>query len=217
MTEKDRELLFAGKLNEIKALKASGKKTISEADIHDMFSELELSAAHMELVYDYLKKQGISVSLTADGDAPLLTGERDELDRFLMGFLGNIEDMARIYRGQGVLHEDLVGEGNLAVYEACMGLTGPGSADEEEALGAYLARCAMLAMERSVGEHAEIKDGESKLLSRVKKVGEAASEISELLRRKISVEELLLENEEFTEEEVRNAIRLSGGSIDVSD
>lgn len=215
----DKELLFSQKLEELQRAARENNKKISETRVQEIFEELELPGAQMDMVYDYIKKKGITLISKESGsigmDIPILTGSVSDLDKYIKKFLTNIKDIARLYEGQGVLFEDLIGEGNLAVYEACAGLSSPRGADEKKAFEAYLAARVMEAMELSVNETLNQKDIEASILSRVEKVGNSATELSDLLRRKITVDELLKENPELSEEEIRTAIKLSGNSLDV--
>lgn len=218
MNTDNKELLFGKKLNELKKLALANNKRISSGDVEELFGELELSKSQLDLVYDYIKKQGYSLTEDKNPDIPLLTGDIGSLTALTEAFLPNINEFARLYQGQGVLPEDLTGEGNLAVFEAIALLEGaPANDDERSAFEAYLARAAMSAMERAVNENLSQKDVESLVLAKVKKVGEAAGELSDLLRRKVTINELLNESEDLNEDEIRAAIKLSGGTLDVEE
>lgn len=139
----------------------------------------------------------------------------DEAISVVLGqFLPKVVSLAKLYSGQGVLLEDLIGEGNLALYE---GVTQLGCIDTdaeliEEAEG-FLGKMMMDAMERLINGELSEKDTDEKVVEKVNRVADAARELSETMRRKITVEELT-RNTDLTEEEIREAIHASGNQIE---
>lgn len=140
--------------------------------------------------------------------------EPDAIGEVVNQFLPKVVSLAKLYSGQGVLLEDLIGEGNLALYEGVMQL---GCIDTdadvvEEAQG-FLGKMMMDGMERLINEELSEKDMDEKVVEKVNRVADAARELSQELRRKVSVEELA-QNTELTEEEIREAMHASADQME---
>jgi RNA polymerase primary sigma factor len=140
----------------------------------------------------------------------------DELAReiVLRHFLPQTVELARLYAGQGILIEDLIGEGNLALYEGvgqlgCLEATDKIAEEMEGFLGKYM----MDAMERLINGEAEEKNSDEKMLEKVNRVADAARELSEIMQRKVAPEEVAAESE-LTLDEVLEAMRLSADKIE---
>lgn len=141
-------------------------------------------------------------------------GDSEALQVILTQFLPQVVSLAKLYAGQGVLLEDLIGEGNLALAE---GVTQLGCLDTDadicvEAEG-FLGKLMMDAMEALINEELTQKDKGEKVVTKVNRVAEAAKELSEDLRRKISAEELCA-NTDLTLEDVAEALRMSENKIE---
>ncbi|MBO4902685.1 MAG: hypothetical protein J5518_07820 [Lachnospiraceae bacterium] len=128
-------------------------------------------------------------------------------------YLRDVTDIAKLYEGQGVLIDDLIGEGNLALLSGCANLDLCETAEEVEE---FLTRTIMDAMESLIAEDANASDVDEKIAQRVSEVYAAAKELSETLLKKVSVEELAQEME-VPVSEIEEAIRLSGNRIDYID
>lgn len=127
-----------------------------------------------------------------------------------MLYLKDVVDIAKLYEGQGVYSEDLVGEGNIALLMGARNLDLCESAEEVEE---FLTRTIMDAMEKLIAEQASEEDVDIKIAEKVNSVFEAAKEMSEALLRKVSVSELAKEME-VDEGTIFEAIRLSGNQIE---
>ena len=127
-----------------------------------------------------------------------------------MLYLKDVVDIAKLYEGQGVYSEDLVGEGNIALLMGARNLDLCESAEEVEE---FLTRTIMDAMEKLIAEQASEEDVDIKIAEKVNSVFEAAKEMSEALLRKVSVSELAKEME-VDEGTIIEAIRLSGNRIE---
>ena len=71
----------------------------------------------------------------------------------------------------------------------------------------------MDAMETFIAENVENEKADQKVADKVNKVMDAAKELSELLRRKVTVEELAAESK-MSEKTIRDAVRFSGNNIE---
>jgi RNA polymerase primary sigma factor len=124
--------------------------------------------------------------------------------------LGDIVDVAKLYTGQGVLLEDLIGEGNVAL---TMGVEMLGCLEKPEEVPGMLVKMAMDAMEALIQETEEESKIDRKIVDKVNEVSAEAKKLAESLNRKITVEELM-EETSFSEKKIREAIRISGNRIE---
>lgn len=124
--------------------------------------------------------------------------------------LGDIVDVAKLYTGQGVLLEDLIGEGNVAL---AMGVEMLGCLEKADEVPSMLVKMAMDAMEALIQETEEESKIDRKIVDKVNEVSAEAKKLAESLNRKITVEELM-EETSFSERKIREAIRISGNRIE---
>lgn len=125
-------------------------------------------------------------------------------------FLSQVVDIAKLYSGQGVLLEDLIGEGNVAL---ATGVEMLGCLEDPEEVDGMLGKMIMDAMEDYITENTEAKKADMQVVDKVNQISELAKELAESLQRKISVEELVQETG-IKEEEIREAIKYSGNKIE---
>lgn len=143
-----------------------------------------------------------------------LNGEANASLDFMNHFLLEVIPLAKLYAGQGVLLEDLIGEGNLALTEAtlqlgCIDTDGNLAQEAEGFVGKYM----MDAMELLInGELAE-KQTDEEIAEKVNRVFDVAKQLYEDVRRKVTPLEIC-ENSDLTLEAVYEAIRLSGKRIE---
>lgn len=128
-------------------------------------------------------------------------------------FLPRVVEIAKLYVGQDVLLEDLIGEGNVALTAAVSMVS---CIEKPEDAEGYIAGMVMDAMEVLVSKEADEKDVDEKILERVNQVAKAAEELYKDLRRKVTPEELS-EETDFTADEIRQACKWSGNQIDTLD
>ncbi len=138
-----------------------------------------------------------------------MNGDNSARERLTKAYLPNIVDIARLYTGQGVEIGDLIGEGNVALAFAMDGI---GSLEKPEECDEMVARAAMNAMEELIGRENEETEALQKLLDKIRRVGDKAKAMSGELGRKVSVAELA--DTGLTEEEIREAARLSDGLLE---
>ena len=124
--------------------------------------------------------------------------------------LADIIDVAKLYTGQGVLLEDLIGEGNVAL---AMGVEMLGCLEKPEEVPGMLVKMAMDAMEALIQETEEESKIDRKIVDKVNEVSAEAKKLAESLNRKITVEELM-EETSFSEKKIREVIRISGNRIE---
>lgn len=144
-----------------------------------------------------------------------IAGDQDAKAVLLQQFLPKTAELAKLYAGQGVMLEDLIGEGNMALLEAtgqmeCLDTDGDILEETEGFLGNYM----MKAMERLINEELEKKNDDEEVLKKVNQVADAARELSEELRRKVSPEEICANYEAITMDDVEAAMQISANLID---
>lgn len=125
-------------------------------------------------------------------------------------FLPKVVEIAKLYAGQGVLMEDLIGEGNVAL---AAGVSMASCIEKAEDAEGFFAGIIMDAMEVLVSNEADEKEIDDKILEQVNRVALAAEELYKELRRKVTPEELAAETD-LTVGEIEEAFRLSGDQID---
>ena len=138
-----------------------------------------------------------------------MAGERDAQQRLVEYSLRKVVDIARLYAGQEVFMEDLIGAGNEALLIAATQLAPLEKPDEVDG---YLGRRIMDAMEDLIAMNLDEKAAEKAVEERVNLVADRARELAQELGRKVSVQEVAAEYE-MDPEDVREAVRLSGNAI----
>lgn len=142
-----------------------------------------------------------------------MAGDPDAVSRLTEIFLPEVVEIAKLYAGQGVYLEDLIGEGNVAL---SLGVTMLGALEHASEAQGMLARLIMDAMEDYIAENAEEARKDRKIADKVNKVADAANALYEELRRKVTVEELMTETG-FSRKSIEDAIRVSGDKIEAVD
>lgn len=139
-----------------------------------------------------------------------MAGDLDAQGRLATIYLPDVVEVARLYSGQGVLLEDLIGEGNLAL---TMGVSMLGALERADEAQGMLGKMMMDAMEDLIQEQQTTEKADQKMAERINRVLEAARSLSEDLHRKVTVEELAQETK-LSEKAIRDAVRLSGHQIE---
>ncbi|MBP3274411.1 MAG: hypothetical protein J6L93_05350 [Butyrivibrio sp.] len=239
----NKEKEFAEILKLVTRTARENKNTISKEQIDLAFSELDLDEKQLDMVYDYLKSHKIGVGEDADFDEDLsqeeknylddyieslsslnklsdgeleavqmsaIAGDKDAQSRLIENYLPLVVDVARMYSEQGVYIEDLIGEGNVALTKGVTMLEAVGEPKEVEA---FLYKMMLDAMEKIIQENLSEDAGMQKVLTLVNEVADKAKELSDDLRRKVTVEELM-EETGWEEDKIRSAIKFSGDKIE---
>ena len=239
----EKELLFAKTLEYIKGVAKEQGHIVSKEQVETAFEPLAFGPEQLEMVYDYLRKQKIGIEEAIDPDAYLseedvdyldtyleelqyikdatpgereaitlsaMAGDKEAQGRLIELFLPQVVEIAKLYAGQGAFLEDLIGEGNVAL---TVGVTMLGALEHASEAEGMLAKMIMDGMEEYIGLSVEQLKEEQKAIDLVNKVSEAAKELSEDLRRKITPAELAKETD-MDVEDIEEAIRLSGDSME---
>lgn len=239
----NKEVLFAQMLEKVRETAKDQGNCISEEQVKEAFAALDLNNEQLQMVFDYLVKHKVGINQPVNMDDYLTDEERNYLQDYLDElsalpqvsegekeaitisamagdisaqnrlteiYLPDVVEIAKIYTGQGVLLEDLIGEGNVAL---AMGTTMLGCLEKPAEAQGMLAKMIMDAMEDYIAENASNEKADLKVVQKVNKVMEAAKELAEDFRRKVTVEELAAETK-MSQSAIREAIKFSGNNIE---
>ena len=229
----NQEMQFAKALEDIRGLAREQGNTVSRKQVEETFGAIGIQGTQLEPVYEYLHSKNIGIDQPVNIEQVLSPDDRDYLSRYIQSltrlpalsegqrraflmaamageeegkerilqfFLPRVVDIAKLYSGQGMLLEDLIGEGNVAL---ALGVEMLGCAEEPEEAEGMLAKMIMDAMEEAIGNDLQARQADREL----------AKELAESLQRKVTVRELA-EEAGFSEEAIREALRLSGNKIE---
>ncbi len=239
----NKEKEFAEILKLVKRTARENRNVISREQVELAFSELELDENQLQMVYDYLGKHNIGIDTPIDTDDNLteeetnylndyleslkglerlsegekeavsmaaIAGDKNAQQSLISEYLPLVVDVARMYSEQGVYLEDLIGEGNVALTKGVTMLDAVGEPSEVES---FLYKLMLDAMENLIQENLAEDAGMQKVLTLVQEVADKAKELSEDLRRKVTVEELM-EETGWDREKIVTAIKFSGDNIE---
>lgn len=139
-----------------------------------------------------------------------MAGDVTAKKRLITLYLPQVAELAKLYAGQGVIMEDLIGEGNVAL---AAGMEMLGALEHASEVQGMLGRLIMDAMEECIAENSRSDDIGKQVSDRVNRVADAAKELSDALLRKVTAEELAQETE-LSVEEIQEAVRLSARKIE---
>lgn len=139
-----------------------------------------------------------------------MAGDAAAQERLLTLYLPRVVDVAKLYAGQGVYLEDLIGEGNVAL---AIGVKMLGALENAVEAEGALGKMMMDAMEDYIAENAEEGKKDKRVADKVNKVADAARELAESYGRAVTVAELSAESG-MSEKAIREAMRISGGKIE---
>lgn len=167
---------------------------------------------------DYLEiylEQLRNIEEVSEGEKEAITlsamaGDPAAQNRLIELYLSDVVEVAKLYAGQGVFLEDLIGEGNVAL---AMGVTMLGCLEHAAEAQGMLGKMMMDAMEEHIAETVSNSKIDQRAVNKVNKVMEKAKELSEELRRKVTPEELAQESG-LSVAEIMDAVRISGYRIE---
>lgn len=243
MKNMNQEVVFARTLEEVRNLAKEQGNCITKEQIAEAFSKMNLAEEQLALVEDYLIKHKIGIGEPVNPDDYLTEEEVNYLDTYLEElkqmkqvsegekeaitlnamagdtsaqaklaelYLPQVVEIAKLYTGQGVYLEDLIGEGNVAV---AMGVTMLGCLEHASEVEGMLGKMIMDAMETAINGNLDEAQKDKKVADKVNEVADKAKELAEDLQRKVTIEELAQETT-LSEEEIREAVRMSGNNIE---
>ena len=175
----------------------------------DYLSEEE--ADYLDAYFEQLKE----FPEVSDGEKEAITlsamaGDADAQNRLIQIFLPQVAEIAKLYAGQGVFLEDLIGEGNIAL---TVGVTMLGALEHASEAQGMLGKMIMDAMEDFIAEDAAEAKKDRQLADKVNLVADKANELADDLHRKVTVEELMQETG-MSRKSILDAIRISGDKIE---
>lgn len=239
----DQETIFRNQLEELVKTARRQGMYLSEDQIKESFSDLADNEDKLKLIQDYLREQKIAIGEENAMEQFLSEEDKRFLDQYLAEieenakvseeekreiilsamaeseeaqarlveiFLPDVAQIAKLYTGQGVYLEDLIGEGNVALLSAVTMFSCLEDASEAEG---FIGKFLMDAMERFLENEEDAQKIDDKVLDKVNDVAKAAKELSEEMRRKVSVSELAKESG-FSEDEIRETLRVCGNQIE---
>ena len=173
-----------------------------------------LSEEEVDYLEGYLKQME-ELPKTTSGEQEAITlsamaGDTAAQNRLTQIFLPNVVEIAKLYTGQGVLLEDLIGEGNVAL---AMGVTMLGALENASEAQGMLGKMIMDAMEEYIAENTDEIEKDRKIADKVNKVADKANELAEDLHRKVTVEELMNETG-MSRKVIMDAMRISADKIE---
>lgn len=176
-----------------------------------------LSDEERDYLSDYLEEVAALPTLS-DGELKAYTmqamaGDMNAQSKLIEAYLKDVPNIAKLYAGQGVFLEDLIGEGNVAL---SLGVSMLGSLEDPSEAEGMLGKMMMDAMEDYIKENADFKKEDQKLADKVNHVADKAKELAEELGRNVTVEELVSETT-LSEKTIKDAIRMSGNKIEYID
>ena len=128
-------------------------------------------------------------------------------------YLPDVVEISKLYAGQGVFLEDLIGEGNVAL---AVGVTMLGSLEAPSEAQGMLGKLIMDAMEEYIQENLQNEKEDQKVADKVNLVLQKAKELAEDLHRNVTVEELAAETK-LSKKAICDAVRMSGFKIEYID
>lgn len=150
------------------------------------------------------EQERAAVTLTA------MSGDKGAKKRLMEMYLKEVVDIAKLYIGQGVLVEDLIGEGNISLVTGIENLQ---NLENYEQAQGTIVRGIMDAIEVYIEENTDKTKLDWKIVKRTNEILEKARELSEDLKRKVTPEELAQETG-LKLDTVLEAVRLSGDNIE---
>ena len=239
----NKELAFAKKLEEIRALAKEQGNVLSAEQVEEAFAEIEIEKEQLEPVYAYLKSKNIGIGEPVDLEENLSSEDKSYLDEYMESLqeLPKYSDGEKRAYAMSAMAGD--GEGKLniiniflpqvvdiaklysgqgALLEDLIGegnvalATGVemlGCLEEPDEVDGMLGKMIMDAMEDYIAENTEAKKVDMQIADKVNNISDQAKELAESLQRKITVEELA-EETGIDAEEISEAIKLSGNKIE---
>ena len=177
-------------------------------------TEENLTGEEKNFLEMYLKKLK-DLPAVSDGEKQALTmsamaGDSLAQEKLCTAYLPQVVDVAKLYAGQGVYLEDLIGEGNVAV---AMGVKMLGALEKPSEAEGMLGKMMMDAMEDYISEYAEESKKDKHITEKINRIADAAKKLAEEYGRKVTAEELAAETK-FSQKIIEEAYRVSGDKIE---
>ena len=239
----NKELAFAKKLEEIRALAKEQGNVLSVEQVEEAFAEIEIGKEQLEPVYAYLKTKNIGIGEPVDVEENLSSEDKNYLEEYMESLqeLPKLSDGEKRAYAMAAMAGDANGKLNMinaflpqvvdiaklysgqgALLEDLIGegnvalATGVemlGCLEEPDEVDGMLGKMIMDAMEDYIAENTEAKKVDMQIADKVNHISDLAKELAESLQRKITVEELA-EETGIDVDEISEAVKLSGNKIE---
>ena len=239
----NKELAFAKKLEEIRALAKEQGNVLSVEQVEEAFAEIEIGKEQSEPVYAYLKTKNIGIGEPVDVEENLSSEDKNYLEEYMESLqeLPKLSDGEKRAYAMAAMAGDANGKLNMinaflpqvvdiaklysgqgALLEDLIGegnvalATGVemlGCLEEPDEVDGMLGKMIMDAMEDYIAENTEAKKVDMQIADKVNHISDLAKELAESLQRKITVEELA-EETGIDVDEISEAVKLSGNKIE---
>lgn len=239
----NKELAFAKKLEEIRALAKEQGNVLSVEQVEEALAEIEIGKEQLEPVYAYLKTKNIGIGEPVDVEENLSSEDKNYLEEYMESLqeLPKLSDGEKRAYAMAAMAGDANGKLNMinaflpqvvdiaklysgqgALLEDLIGegnvalATGVemlGCLEEPDEVDGMLGKMIMDAMEDYIAENTEAKKVDMQIADKVNHISDLAKELAESLQRKITVEELA-EETGIDVDEISEAVKLSGNKIE---
>lgn len=139
-----------------------------------------------------------------------MAGDSSARNRLTEIYLKDVIEIAKLYAGQGVFLEDLIGEGNVALTIGTGMIGCMGNAKEAQGM---LGKMIMDAMEDYIAENISNKKTDQEVVDKINLIMEKAKELAEDLCRKVTPQELADETQ-MPLHDIMDAVEMSGFQIE---
>ena len=237
--DRDKQILFLKRLQEVKKSASANGNTITEQELEESFEDLQLDDAQMLQVREYLKTNNIGIGAALPVEEVLTDEEKNHLEEYEAMIdaieipADNIMDAIKLsaMAGESDAQKQLTeyslkkvvdiarlyaGQGvfmeDLINEALLMAVSQLAPLEKPDEVDGFLGRRIMDAMEDMIAMNLDVKAAEKTVEEKVNLVADRARELAEELGRKVSVAELAKEYD-MDPEEIEEAVRLSGNAI----
>ncbi len=173
---------------------------LTEEDVH----YLDIYLLELKLLEQCTKEQREDIMKLA------MKGNVQAQEKLIVAYLPEVVEISKLYAGQGVLVEDLIGEGNVAL---TLGVKMLECAEDVKEAEGILIKIVMDAMEKHINEYQESDDEDKKMVGKINKIADLSKEMAENIGRKITIEEFVQESD-YTVQEVLEAIKITAHGME---
>lgn len=165
---------------------------------------LSLYIEELNQIEELSEGQKHAVTLSA------MSGDQAAKNNLIEIFLPKVIELSKLFVGQGVLVEDLIGEGNLAL---SLGVEMLRDLEKPEEVEPTLGKIMLDAMETYIYDNTKVGEADKVAREKADFLQEKSKEIAQLLHRKISVEELARETDTSLDE-ILDIMQITAGALE---
>lgn len=136
-----------------------------------------------------------------------LNGDKSLKDKIIESYLWDVVETSKLYAQKGVMIEDLIGEGNVALSVSITDLA-PGSSAKEA--DSFISDCIMSSMEELLYEDNGERQKADTWAEDANEVLDKAKELAETLGRNVKISELA-QFGDFEEDFIKEVLNITGG------